>query len=133
MLWSTRINSSRQVVGRETVWRTAGKPFVLLFAVGIRGSNADPTADGVTELFGSVLNSWFVPLNWPVATVPGQSANVGVAAGTLPSFDRMKGVPAVGHRSEKFPPRSAPDGTFCKMVEGFFSRRHSSAATPRAR
>src|SRR5271156_4197131 len=97
MLWSTRTNSSRQVVGSEMVFVKAGsgaplswlRPFVV-FGVGIRDSKAEPT--GV----------------------------IGTAAG-FATFGQS--VP--GQMSEKSPPRSATEGTFCRTVDGFFSRRHS--------
>src|SRR5215475_5143041 len=94
MLWSTRINSSRHVVGSETVCVTAGNPPSTVFAVGINASSADPT--GV----------------------------IGTAAG-FATFGQSGLGPGGWHRSEKFPPRSASDGTFCRIVDGFFSRRHS--------
>src|ERR1700733_8638125 len=44
--------------------------------------------------------------------------------GTAAGFGTF-GQSGPGQRSEKSPPRSATDGTFCRTVVGFFSRRHS--------
>src|SRR5262249_22191933 len=100
MLWSTRINSSRHVSGRETVWFTAGKPACVVFAVGIRESSACPTGSMGTRSPGYGL---------PVAGLTGQS--LGAAA----------------HVLLKSPVRSRSEGTFGggERVKGFFSRRHS--------
>src|ERR1700726_417648 len=90
MLWSTLINSSRHVVGNETVWSTAGNPLFVEFAAGISASSA-----------------------WPTAVI-GTAAGLGTLGQSTP-----------GHKSEKFPDRSASEGTFCRIVDGFFSLRHS--------
>src|SRR6266403_1104346 len=108
MLWSTRISSSRQVVGVETVCANAGNPPLVVLALGINARSADPTAVGVTVSPGN---------RECVVGLIGQSGKLVVSI-----------TPGVAeHRSLKLPPRSASEGTFCgAMVEGFFSRRHSS-------
>src|SRR5579859_1832707 len=98
MLWSMRTSSSRQVVGVETVDANAGNPPFVVLAPGISASSANPVAVGVIVSFGK---------RFPVVGSTGQSAP--------------------GQRSLKLPASSAADGTFCgAIVEGFFSRRHSS-------
>src|SRR5690349_18146830 len=109
MLWSTRISSSRQVSGKETVCTTAGKPLLVSpgDACGISGSSAWPTGSIVTVSPGK---------RWPVEGSTGQSAKFVASIS-----------PGVGeHRSLKLPVRSASDGTFnAPVVTEFFSRRHS--------
>src|SRR5580693_3571284 len=90
MLWSTRTNSSRHVVGSETVCENDGKPALTLLGIGMSPSSA-----------------------WPTALM-----------GTAAGFGTF-GQSGPGHRSEKFPPRSATEGTFWLIASGFFSRRHS--------
>src|ERR1700730_11211856 len=101
-----RTNSSRQVVGSDTVCWYAGKPPAVRPEVGWGTvvSSALPTAVGVIVLLGKG-----VPLAGCGQSGPGQT-------------------------SLKFPPRSARDGTFTMELpllpggdkETFFSRRHSS-------
>src|SRR5438876_1203122 len=95
-----RTSSSRQVVGSETVCVTDGRG---TFVPGSRP--LVPVACGIrarrdcpTELIGTAAK---------LATF-GQSTDAGT------------------QRSVKSPLRSASEGTFCVIVEGFFSRRHSS-------
>src|SRR5579859_5661518 len=107
MLWSTRTNSSRQVVGSETVWVIAGKPLNVPFCLGIIAKRAVPTAVGVIVSPGNLA---------PVTGFIGQSE-----------------VTTGAHRSLKLPVRSASEGTFGEGLpfasgfaeEVFVSRRHS--------
>jgi len=81
---------------------------LVVLALGINARSADPTAVGVTVSPGN---------RECVVGLIGQSGKLVVSI-----------TPGVAeHRSLKLPPRSASEGTFCgAMVEGFFSRRHSS-------
>src|SRR5208282_1630150 len=101
--WSTRTSSSRQVVGLATVTLTAGNPPFVVLASGMIAKSAVPVAVGVTVKEG---DTW-----GPV----GQSLK-------LPGVPLIAGL---GQRSAKFPPRSASDGTFCRIVVELFSLRHS--------
>src|SRR5579871_1828563 len=108
------MSSSRQVVGREMVFTTEGKPPRVLLGAGTRAKNSGALGSTATVLFGKVAK---VPAAAP-GPLEGQS-------GKPVCGSRVKSVPAVGQTSEKSPPRSAADGTFWLMVEGSDWRRHS--------
>src|SRR5262245_12548997 len=109
MLWSTRISSSRQVSGKETVCTTAGNPLFVRpgDAFGMSGSSAWPTGSIATVSPGNRL---------PVEGSTGQSGKL--VASMRPGVGEQKSL--------KLPARSASDGTFNEsVVTEFFSRRHS--------
>src|SRR4029077_12391952 len=94
MLWSTRISSSRQVVGSDTEGWKLGKPPFVPFACG-------KIASKNWELGSIPVNVSFANRR-PVAGLTGQSGNSFVSI-TLGTGEQT---------SLKLPPRSASDGTF---------------------
>src|SRR5579864_2814310 len=102
-LWSTRINSSRQLVGTPGEALNSAAPGTPAFAAGIRGRRS--CAIGATG-----------------TTLPGKATPV--VGSTGQSF--ILPVDTFGHKSEKLPRRSAAEGTLTLNVcPGTRSLRHS--------
>src|SRR5580704_560473 len=83
MLWSTRTNSSRQVVGVDTVCANAGRPPSVVLAFGIRASRACPVGEIGTAAGLATLGQSAADCAQASVKLPPRSASEGTLIGEI--------------------------------------------------